>query len=50
MDPKTEMVMRQSIRNETETLHSETEAKTETSTGLETESETLGDIWQNLHC
>ena len=37
---------------ETETLHSETEAKIEMSTALETKPETsaLGDIWQNLHC
>jgi len=40
--------VRQSIRDET--VDSETEAKTETSTGLQTEPDTLGDIWQNLHC
>ena len=38
------------FETENETLHSQTKAKTETSTGLETEPEALGDIWQNLHC
>ena len=31
------------FRDDTESLHSKTEAKTETSTGLETEPDTLGD-------
>jgi len=32
--------------SETKIIHS----KTETSTGVETEPETLRDGWQNLHC
>jgi len=35
------------LDSDAKTLHCETEVKTETSTGLETKPETLGEIWQN---